>query len=78
MSAFADVLSAAQGLPTPDRIRLIDALWDTVPMEEWPVPSQDWLREAERRSAEYDADRMTASPWPEVRERARRKAGLDG
>lgn len=78
MSTFSDVLNAAQGLPTPERIRLIDALWDTVSPEDWPAPNEAWLREAERRSAEYDAGSMTASPWPEVRERARRKAGLDG
>ena len=78
MSAFSDVLSAAQGLPTPDRIRLIAALWETVPPEEWPTPSEAWRQEVQRRSEEYDAGRMTAAPWSDVRERARREAGLDG
>ncbi|MCI0331904.1 MAG: addiction module protein [Planctomycetes bacterium] len=77
MNTFDDVLGAAQDLPPTDRIRLIHALWDTVPPEEWPPPSKAWIDEAQRRSAEYDAGRMTASPWPEVRARARRKAGLD-
>lgn len=78
MSTFDDVLDAAQNLAPSDRIRLIDALWDTVPPEEWPAPSDEWVAEVQRRSAEYDAGRMSASPWPEVRQRARRKAGLDG
>jgi putative addiction module component (TIGR02574 family) len=78
MDTYDDVLGAAQGLPATDRIRLVHALWETVPPEEWPAPSEEWIAEAEQRSAEYDAGRMTASPWPEVRARARNKAGLDG
>jgi putative addiction module component (TIGR02574 family) len=78
MATFDEVLGAAQGLPPLDRIRLVQALWETVPPEQWPHPSKDWIDEAQRRSAEYDAGRSTASPWPEVRSRARRKAGLDG
>ena len=78
MTTFDDVLGAAQDLPPTERIRLVHALWDTVPPEEWPLPSKEWIEEAQRRSAEYDAGRLTAAPWPEVRDRARRKAGLDG
>jgi putative addiction module component (TIGR02574 family) len=77
MPAFDEVLGAAQSLPPADQIRLIGVLWDTMPVEQWPSPSEEWIREAQRRSAEYDAGRMTAAPWPEVRERARKKAGLD-
>ncbi|NQU24031.1 MAG: addiction module protein [Candidatus Nealsonbacteria bacterium] len=78
MSTFDDVLGAAQGLPPAERIRLADALIETVPPDEWPAPSDEWIAEARRRSAEYDAGRMATSPWPEVRKRARREAGLDG
>jgi putative addiction module component (TIGR02574 family) len=39
--------------------------------------SDEWLAEIERRSAEYDAGRMPASSWPEVRARTRQQAGLD-
>ena len=78
MATFDDVLDAAQDLPAPDRIRLIDAIWESMEPEEWPAPSDEWIVEAQRRSAEYDAGSMSASPWPDVRQRARRKAGLDG
>lgn len=78
MPTFDDVLGAAESLPSAERVRLIDALIESVPMDEWPVPSEQWIAEAQRRSAEFDAGRMTASTWPEVRQRARRKAGLDG
>ena len=77
MATFDDVLEAAQDLAPSDRIRLIDALWGTVPPEQWPVPSDEWIREAQRRSSEHDAGTLPASPWAEVRDRARRKAGLD-
>ena len=69
MNTFNDVLDAAQHLSSADRIRLVHALWDTVPPEEWPAPSDAWIEEAQRRSAEYEAGRITAAPWPEVRAR---------
>ncbi len=77
MPIFDDVLGAAQDLPPADRLRLIDSLWETFPTSEWPLPSEEWIAEAQSRSAEYDAGRMNASSWPDVRARARRKAGLD-
>ncbi len=77
MTDFQDILSAAQALPSPERAQLIYALWDSVAPEEWAPPSQDWIAESQRRSAELDAGTISASPWPEVRERARRRAGLD-
>ena len=77
MSTFDDVFVAAEGLLPSDRIRLVHALWETIPPDEWPTPNPEWIAEAERRSVELDAGRMTASPWSEVRERARRGAGMD-
>ena len=78
MLAFDDVLGAARNLDAVDRLRQVDALWETLASAEWPVPNAEWLAEAQRRSAEYDQGRMSASVWPDVRARARRKAGLDG
>jgi putative addiction module component (TIGR02574 family) len=78
MPTFDDVFGAAEALTPSDRIRLVQALWDTIPLDQWPVPSGEWIAEAQQRSAELDAGRMTASPWSEVRDRARHKAGLDG
>jgi len=39
---------------------------------------KEWIAEAQRRSAEYDAGATSASSWPDVQARARRQAGLDG
>ncbi|MHC4176205.1 MAG: addiction module protein [Planctomycetota bacterium] len=65
MATFDDVLTAAQNPPPRERIRSIDTLWDSVPTDEWPAPSDQRIAEAQRRSAEHDAGRMPASPWPE-------------
>jgi hypothetical protein len=56
---------------------LIEALWDTVAPNDWVPPDPEWVK-AQRRSEELDAGRMTITSWPEVRDRACRKAGLDG
>ncbi len=77
MSTVEEILDAAQALPSAERAQLIHALWATVSPDDWAPPSEQWLDEARKRSAAYDAGQMTASPWPEVRQRARRKAGLD-
>ena len=43
-------------LPTADRIALADKLYASVP-EDWQQEvDESWLKEAERRSAEMDAD----------------------
>jgi putative addiction module component (TIGR02574 family) len=77
MPTLTEVLAAARTLNSEDRIRLADALWEDIPLEEWPQPSAEWIAEAQRRSAEYDAGRMKAATWAEVQVRARQKAGLD-
>jgi putative addiction module component (TIGR02574 family) len=78
MSTLQEIIDAAQALPADERAWLIQALWDTVPPKDWVPPSQEWVAESQRRSEQFDAGRMTASSWPEVRDRARRKAGMDG
>jgi putative addiction module component (TIGR02574 family) len=78
MMTFNEVFDAAQALPASDRIRLMEALWEAVPESDWPPPNEEWIAESQRRSAEYGAGASTVSSWPEVKERARRKAGLDG
>lgn len=77
MATFGDVLDAARALTPADRMRLVDALWESTPPAEWPIPSAEWIAEAQRRSAAYDAGRASAAPWADVRARARRKANLD-
>lgn len=77
MLTLSDILAAARTLSVADHMQLADALWEDVPPEEWPQPSPEWLAEAQRRSAEFDAGRMTAATWAEVQARTRQKAGLN-
>ena len=77
MLTFEDVFEAARNLTADERARLIDALWEDIPAADWPVPNEEWIAEAQRRSAEFDAGRMSAASWPEVRARARRRADGD-
>lgn len=70
MSDYLSVLSAAQNLPERDRLRLIDALWDTVSPEVEAPFSDEWAREIERRVAELDAGSAKTIPWSQIRAEA--------
>ena len=78
MSTVQQILDAAQELSSAERAQLIYALWESVSPTDWTPPGEPWLSEAQRRSEAYDAGQMQASKWADVRERARREAGLDG
>ena len=78
MLDFDSVLSAAAQLSVADRLRLIDELAASVPYDEPPSLSPEWLAEIERRSTELDAGAVAAVPWEEVRQRLRKRVGLDG
>jgi putative addiction module component (TIGR02574 family) len=77
MTTVQEILDAAQALPSGERAQLIHALWESVSPNDWALPSDEAIAESQRRSQAYDSGEMTASPWLEVRQRARRKAGLD-
>lgn len=78
MTNIHEILTAAQALPASERAQLIADLWDSVSPVDWVPPDSQWVAEANRRSDAYDAGEMTGSPWGEVRDRARKQAGLDG
>ena len=77
MTNMSEILAAAQSLPASERAQLIATLWDSVSPVDWVPPDSHWIAEANRRSDDYDAGEMSGAPWAEVRERARREAGLD-
>jgi putative addiction module component (TIGR02574 family) len=75
MTDFDTVLSAAQRLPDDERLRLIDALWDSIPVEaEAPLP-EEWIREIERRVAELDTGTAETLPWSRIRDEALARLG---
>lgn len=78
MSEYESVLAAAVQLSLPDRLRLIDDLASSVPDDQPPALSSEWLAEIERRSADLDSGAVTAEPWPAIRERLFREHRVHG
>lgn len=58
MSTVDNLIAEASRLSITDRLRLIEAISETVPEEHSMTLSPEWMAEIERRSAEYDAGRM--------------------
>ena len=75
MNNFQTVLAAAQQLPEQDRLRLIDALWDTVPPECEAPFSDEWAHEIERRVADLNTGTAKTVPWTTVRDEALARIG---
>jgi putative addiction module component (TIGR02574 family) len=67
VSNYKILLADASHLPVGDRIQLIEALWDTLPADCLPPLTDEWLLEIQRRSAEFDADSVQATPWEQIR-----------
>jgi putative addiction module component (TIGR02574 family) len=70
---YETLLADARLLPVGDRLQLIDALWDTLPADSLPPLSDEWLAEIQRRSAEFDAGLVQATPWEQIRADALRR-----
>jgi putative addiction module component (TIGR02574 family) len=76
MPTYETLLADATRLPVPDRIQLIDAIWDTLPEDALPPLSDEWTAEIRRRSAEYDFGCAETVSWEEVKTEALRRAGV--
>ena len=62
--SISDVLE----LDIPERIRLAQAIWDTIAEVPEAVPLSEVERqEIDRRLEDYRKDPSAGSPWPEVR-----------
>jgi putative addiction module component (TIGR02574 family) len=67
MSNYEALLAEANLLPVVDRIQLIEALWDSLPADCLPHLTDEWIAEIQRRSAEFDAGIVQATPWEQIR-----------
>jgi putative addiction module component (TIGR02574 family) len=76
--SFHEILTAAQALPVGERAQLLIALWEDAAPGDWIPPSVEWMNEVRRRSDAYDRGEIAADSCDAVRQRARKKAGLDG
>jgi putative addiction module component (TIGR02574 family) len=81
MTTYAEILSAAMNLPTPEREELAQTLWQSIGDDELARPlqlSDAWKKELGRRSAEIDAGTAKYVTYEQMVERARRAAGHHG
>ena len=66
----ADFTKQALSLSLPDRLQLVDDLWESILAQVEQIPLTDAQRgELDRRVARYEANPESASPWGEVRDR---------
>lgn len=66
MLEYQTVFTQAVQLPVSDRLRLIDELASTVPDDQPPQLSREWLDEINRRAAELDSGAVKPDSWEEV------------
>ena len=64
----ADLLAEALKLSPRDRLRLLEALWDTLSEEDLPVAAEERAL-LDARLADLEANPSDQSPWPEVKAR---------
>jgi len=62
-------------LPVAERMRLVEAIWDSISAAPESLPLTEWQREElDRRLAEYEADPTSGSTLEEVFARIRSRS----
>jgi putative addiction module component (TIGR02574 family) len=62
-------------LPVAERVRLVEAIWDSISAAPESLPLTEWQREElDRRLVEYEADPASGSTLEEVFARIRRRS----
>jgi putative addiction module component (TIGR02574 family) len=64
-------LAALAALPVPDRIRAVQALWDSIPEEEQGSLTGEQRQLFARRTAELDANPGIALTWEQIKARVK-------
>ncbi|MBC7943867.1 MAG: addiction module protein [Burkholderiales bacterium] len=65
--------SALKQLPIPDRLSVIEDIWDSIDHDSADLQVPQWHREVLRkRLAAFRANPVEGKPWPEVRRRIER------
>jgi len=63
------LISDAATLPPSDRLRIVQALWDSLPEDAFPAPSLEIKAEFDRRMAEYRENPASSMTIDELRDR---------
>lgn len=73
-----NTLAEITKLPIPERIQIVQAIWDTIAdesdavEEELPELSEEQKKELQRRAAELDENPDMALSWEQIKARVRR------
>jgi putative addiction module component (TIGR02574 family) len=68
-----ELVAEILALPVPERLRLVEAIWDSISSVPEALPLTQWQREElDRRLAEFEADPEAGSTLEEVFARIRR------
>ena len=68
-----DLVAEILALPVPERMRLVEAIWDSISAVPEALPLTQWQREElDRRLAEFEADPDAGSTLEDVFARIRR------
>ena len=68
-----ELVAEILALPVPERVRLVEAIWDSISAVPDALPLTDWQKqELDRRLAELEADPDAGSTLEEVFARIRR------
>lgn len=70
-----ELIAEILALPVAERMRLIEAIWDSISATPEALPLTQWQKdELDRRLAEFDADPDSGSSLEEVFARIRRSS----
>ena len=68
-----EIVAEILALPDTERVRLVEAIWDSISAAPEALPLTQWQKEElDRRLAEYEADPDSGSTLEEVFARLRR------
>ena len=71
----SDLVAEILALPVSERVRLVEAIWDSVSAVPEALPLTQWQKdELDRRLAEFEADPDSGATLEEVFARIRRAA----
>ena len=72
----AALFEAVKSLPLPDRLELVDAVWETIAAEGYEPPlTPAQTAELERRLEEHRRNPSSGIPWETIRAELREKYG---
>ncbi len=73
MAMKQELVAEILALPLTDRVRLVEAIWDSISAAPDALPLTQWQKEElDRRLAEYEADPDSGATLEEVFARLRR------